>query len=58
MFKDTLNYRERNNITLKNFMQLLIKIKNKVNLDDENEILGMIDNGIQENKTSEFSMYS
>jgi len=58
MFKDTVNYRERNNITRNDFMQLLIQIKNKVNLDDENEILEMNGQGILENKTSEFSMYS
>jgi cytochrome P450 family 6 len=41
MFEDTVNYRERNNITRNDFMQLLIQIKNKVNIDDENEIVEM-----------------
>jgi len=58
MFEETVNYRERNNITRNDFMQLLIQIKNKVNLDKENEIPEM--NGYRnlENKTSESSMYS
>jgi cytochrome P450 family 6 len=58
MFKDTVNYRERNNITRNDFMQLLIQIKNNVNLDDENEIPEMNSHGNLENKTSDFSMYS
>ena len=45
MFEDTVNYRERSNITRNDFMQLLIQIKNKVNLEDENEILEMNGHG-------------
>jgi len=58
MVEETVNYRERNNITRNDFMQLLIQIKNKVNLDKENEIPEM--NGYRnlENKTSESSTYS
>jgi cytochrome P450 family 6 len=58
MVEDNVNYRERNNITRNDFMHLLIQIKNKVNLDDENEILGMNGHGNLENKTSECGMYS
>jgi cytochrome P450 family 6 len=58
MFEETVNYRERNNITRKDFMQLLIQIKNKGKLDDENEILEMNGHGNLENKTSDSSMYS
>jgi cytochrome P450 family 6 len=58
MFEETVNYRERNNITRKDFMQLLIQIKNKGKLDDENEILAMNDHGNLVNNTSESGMYS
>jgi cytochrome P450 family 6 len=57
MFEDTVNYRERNNITGNDFMQLLIQIKNKGKLDEENEILDTNDHGNLENKTSESGMY-
>jgi cytochrome P450 family 6 len=57
MVEDTVNYRERNNITRNDFMQLLIQIKNKVNLEDENEILEMNGHGNLENKSSESGMY-
>ena len=57
MFQDTVNYREGNNITRNDFMQLLIQIKNKVNIDDENETLDMNGYGNMENKTSESGMY-
>jgi len=39
MVEETVNYRERNNITRNDFMQLLIQIKNKVKLDEDNESL-------------------
>jgi cytochrome P450 family 6 len=58
MFEDTVNYRERNNITRKDFMQLLIQIKNKGKLEEENEILEKNGHGNLENKTSESGMYS
>jgi cytochrome P450 family 6 len=58
MFEDTVNYRERNNITRNDFMHLLIQIKNKGKLEDENEILEMNGHGNLENKTSESGMYS
>jgi len=58
MVEETVNYRERNNVTRNDFLQLLIQIKNKVNLDDENEILEMNGHGNLENKTSESGMHS
>jgi hypothetical protein len=58
MVEDTVNYRERNNITRNDFMQLLIKIKNEVNLEDEKEILEMNGHGKLENKSSEIGMHS
>jgi hypothetical protein len=38
-------------------LQLLIQIKNKVNLEDENEILEVNGQGNLENKSSESGMY-
>jgi hypothetical protein len=58
MVELTVNYRERNFITRKDFLQLLIQIKNKVNLEDENEILEVNGQGKLENKSSESGMYS
>jgi len=58
MVEDTVNYRESNNVTRNDFMQLLIHIKNKVNVDDEKEILEMNGHGNLENKTSECGMDS
>ena len=39
MVEETVNYRERNNITRNDFMQLLIQIKNKVKLEEDNDSL-------------------
>jgi cytochrome P450 family 6 len=58
MVEETVKYRERNNVTRNDFLQLLIQIKNKVNLNDENENLEMNDYGKLENKTSESGMHS
>jgi cytochrome P450 family 6 len=58
MFEDTVNYRERNNITRNDFMQLLIQIKHKVNLVDQNEMHEMNGQENLENKTIESGMYS
>jgi cytochrome P450 family 6 len=58
MFKDTVNYRERNNITRNDFMQMLIQIKNNVNIDDENEILEMDGYENLKDKASESGVYS
>jgi hypothetical protein len=58
MVEDTVNYRERNNVTRNDFMQLLIQIKNKANFNDENKVLEMNDHGNLEKKISESGMYS
>jgi cytochrome P450 family 6 len=58
MVEETVNYRERNNITRNDFMQLLIQIKNKVKLDEDNE--GLEQNVLDdlENSSSEEGMYT
>jgi cytochrome P450 family 6 len=57
MVEETVNYRERNNITRNDFMHLLIQIKNKVKLDDDNESLEQNVLGTLENSSSEEGMY-
>jgi hypothetical protein len=57
MVQETVNYRERNNITRNDFMQLLIQIKNKVRLDEDNEGLEENIYGTLENNSSEEGMY-
>ena len=39
MVEETVNYREKNNITRNDFMHLLIQIKNKVKLEEYNDSL-------------------
>jgi len=56
MFEETVNYRERNNITRNDFMQLLIQIKNKVKLDEDNDSLEQNVLGTLENSSSEEDM--
>jgi len=58
MVEDTVNYRERNNITRNDFLQMLIQIKNKGKVDEENEIPEK--NGYEslENKNNEGSMHA
>jgi len=58
MVEDTVNYRERNNVTRNDFLQLLIQIKNKVKFDDENEIPEMNGSGTLEDKIDEDGMYA
>ena len=58
MVEDTVNYRERNKITRNDFLQLLIQIKNKVKVDDENEIPEMNGSGSLEDKFNEDGMYA
>ena len=58
VFEETVNYRERNNITRNDFMQLLIQIKNKVKLDEDNESLEQNVLGTLENSSSEEGMYT
>ena len=58
MVEETVNYRERNNITRNDFMQLLIQIKNKVKLEEDNESLEQNVLGTLENSCSEEGMYT
>ena len=58
VFEETVNYRERNNITRNDFMQLLIQIKNKVKLDEDNDGLEQNVLGTLENSSSEEGMYT
>ena len=58
MVEETVNYRERNNITRNDFMQLLIQIKNKVKLEEDNETLEQNIHGTLENSSSEEGMYT
>jgi len=58
MVEETVNYRERNNITRNDFMHLLIQIKNKVKLEEDNESLEQNDLGTLENSSSEEGMYT
>jgi cytochrome P450 family 6 len=53
MVEETVNYRERNNITRNDFMHLLIQIKNKVKLEEDNESLEQNVLGNLENSSSE-----
>ena len=57
MVEETVNYRERNNITRKDFMHLLIQIKNKVKMDEDNETFEQKILGTLENSSSEEGMY-
>jgi cytochrome P450 family 6 len=56
--EETVNYRERNNITRNDFMQLLIQIKNKVKLDEDSESLEKKDHGRLCNCSSEEGIYT
>jgi cytochrome P450 family 6 len=58
MVEDTVNYRERNNIKHNDFMQLLIHIKNKVKLDEQNENIDENVHVTLETKSSGDGMYS
>jgi cytochrome P450 family 6 len=58
MVEETVNYRERNNITRNDFMHLLIQIKNKVKLEEDNESLEENVLGTLENSFSEEGMYT
>jgi len=58
MVEETVNYRERNNIARNDFMQLLIQIKNKVKLEEDNESLEQSELGTLENTSSEEGMYT
>ena len=58
MVEETVNYRERNNITRNDFMHLLIQIKNKVKLDDDIESLEQNVLGTLETNSSEEGTYT
>ena len=58
MVFDTVNYRETNNVTRNDFLQLLIQIKNKGKVDEENEIPEINGYGTLENKFNEDGMYA
>jgi len=53
MVEETVNYREKNNIKRNDFMHLLIQIKNKVIIDEDNESLKQNAHGTLENNSSE-----
>ena len=58
MVFDTVNYREKNNVTRNDFLQLLIQIKNKGKIDEENEVPEMNGYGTLENNFNEEGMYA
>jgi len=58
MVEDTVNYREKNNVTRNDFLQLLMQIKNKGKVDDENEIPEMNGSGTLEDQFSEDGMFA
>jgi len=58
MVEETVNYRERNQITRNDFMQLLIQIKNKMKLEEDHESPEQNVLGTLENSFSEEGMYS
>jgi cytochrome P450 family 6 len=58
MVEETVNYREKNNITRNDFMQLLIQIKNKVKLEEDNESLEQNVYGTLENSSNEEGVYT
>jgi len=58
MVEETVNYRERNNITRNDFMHLLIQVKNKVKLEEDNDGLEQNALGTLENSSSEEGMYT
>jgi hypothetical protein len=57
MVEETVNYRERNNFKRNDFMHLLIQLKNKVKLDDDNESFEQNNYGTLGNNSSEEGMY-
>ena len=58
MVEETMNYRERNKITLNDFMYLLIQIKNKIKLEDDNDSLEQNVLGALEKNYSEEGMFT
>jgi cytochrome P450 family 6 len=58
LFEETVNYREWKNITRNDFMQLLIQIKNKVKLHEDNEGFEEKGHGTLGNISSEEGRYT
>jgi cytochrome P450 family 6 len=58
MVEETVNYRERNNITRNDFMHLLIQIKNKVKIDEDNDSLKQNAHATLDNSSREGGMYT
>jgi cytochrome P450 family 6 len=58
MVEETVNYREKNNITRNDFMQLLIQIKNKVRLEEDSESLEQNVHGTLDDSSSEEGVYT
>jgi cytochrome P450 family 6 len=57
MVQDTVNFRKRNNIKRNDFMQLLIDIKNRGNLEKKHGYLEENDDGNLDNKSADIGMY-
>jgi cytochrome P450 family 6 len=58
MVQETVDYRERNNIARNDFMQLLIQLKNKGRVEEEETCLEQKDHGNLATKSAENGMYS
>ena len=56
--EETVKHKERKNITLNDFMQLLIQIKNKVKLEEDNDSLEQNVLGTLENSSSAEGVYT
>jgi cytochrome P450 family 6 len=56
MVQDTVNYREKNHIKRNDFMQLLIQIKNKGKVEEEQSYPEQNGHGNLENKSGENGM--
>jgi hypothetical protein len=57
MVKDTVNYREKNNIKRNDFMQLLIQLKNKEEVEEDRSYLQQNGHGNLENTSGENGMF-
>jgi cytochrome P450 family 6 len=57
MVRDTVSYREKNNVRRNDFMQLLIQIKNRGNVEEDHNYLEQNGKGNLENKSEENGMY-